>query len=58
MSWWTLTKKAAASWVKHKDAQLGAALAYYSVFSLGPLMVIAIAIAGLVFGQEFERGFE
>jgi hypothetical protein len=56
MSWWALTKEAAASWVKHKDAQLGAALAYYSIFSLGPLMVIAIAIAGLVFGQEAVRG--
>jgi membrane protein len=38
------------------DAQLGAALAYYSIFSLGPLMIIAIAIAGLVFGQEAVRG--
>jgi uncharacterized BrkB/YihY/UPF0761 family membrane protein len=50
-SWWALTKEAAAR-VNHKDAQLGAALAYYSIFSLGPLMVIAIAIVGLVFGQE------
>jgi membrane protein len=56
MSWWALTKEAAASWVNHKDAQRGAALAYYSIFSLGPLMVIAIAIAGLVFGQEAVRG--
>ena len=55
-SWWALTKEAAASWVNHKDAQLGAALAYYSIFSLGPLMVIAIAIAGLAFGQEAVRG--
>jgi membrane protein len=56
MSWWALTKEAAASWVNHKEVQLGAALAYYSIFSLGPLMVIAIAIAGLVFGQETVRG--
>jgi membrane protein len=55
-SWWALTKEAAARWVNHKDAQLGAALAYYSIFSLGPLMIIAIAIAGLVFGQEAVRG--
>ena len=54
-SWWALTKEAAAR-VNHKDAQLGAALAYYSIFSLGPLMIIAIAIAGLVFGQEAVRG--
>src|SRR5437016_14560858 len=56
MSWWALSKEAAASWVKHKDAQLGAALAYYSIFSLGPLIVIAVAIAGLTFGQEAVRG--
>jgi hypothetical protein len=55
-SWWTFFKDAAANWSAHKDARQGAALAYYSVFSLGPLMVIAIAIAGLVFGQEAVRG--
>ena len=42
--------------VAHKDARQGAALAYYSVFSVGPLMVIAIGIAGLAFGQEAARG--
>jgi membrane protein len=35
---------------------LGAALAYYTVFSLAPLLIIAIAIAGLVFGQEAAQG--
>lgn len=43
-------------WIEHKDARLGAALAYYSVFSIGPLLVIAIGIAGLAFGQEAARG--
>jgi membrane protein len=52
----SLLKAAAASWVDHKDARLGAALAYYSVFSLGPLMVIAVAVAGLVFGEDAARG--
>jgi membrane protein len=55
-SWWVLFKDAAANWAAHKDARQGAALAYYSVFSLGPLMVIAIAVAGLVFGQDAVRG--
>jgi membrane protein len=55
-NWWVLLKGAAADWAKHKDARQGAALAYYSVFSLGPLMVIAIAIAGFFFGQEAVRG--
>jgi membrane protein len=50
--WWTVAKEAAANWSSHKDARQGAALAYYSVFSLGPIIVIAIAIAGLFFGNE------
>jgi membrane protein len=45
-------QETAGRWLEHKDARLGAALAYYSIFSLGPLIVIAIAIAGFVFGAE------
>lgn len=50
--WWTVAKEAAASWSNHKDSRQGAALAYYSVFSLGPIIVIAIAIAGFFFGRD------
>ena len=50
--WWGLLRDTVSRWSGHKDARLGAALAYYSKFSLGPLIVIAIAIAGLVFGAE------
>jgi membrane protein len=53
---WLLIKTTVENWSAHKDAVQGAALAYYSVFSVGPLMVIAIAIAGLVFGQDAARG--
>src|SRR4051812_23709275 len=52
MMWWTVMKEAAANWSSHKDARQGAALAYYSVFSLGPIIVIAIAVAGLLFGRD------
>ena len=38
-----------------KAPRLGAALAYYTVFSIAPLLLIAIAIAGMVFGQEAAR---
>src|SRR3954471_12171390 len=50
--WWTVAKEAAASWWSHTVARQGAALAYYSVFSLGPIIVIAIAVAGLLFGHD------
>jgi membrane protein len=52
---WSLLKETAVSWSNHKDARLGAALAYYSIFSIGPLVVIAISIAGLVFGADAVR---
>ena len=53
--WWNLTKSAALQWIGHKDARLGAALAYYSVFSIGPLIVIAISVAGFLFTQDAVR---
>ena len=52
MQLWSLLKDTASNWAAHKDARLGAALAYYSIFSIGPLIVIAIAIAGLAFGHD------
>ena len=51
-AWFSPLQETASRWSEHKDARLGAALAYYSIFSLGPLIVIAIAIAGLVFGAD------
>ncbi|CAN5169630.1 hypothetical protein BH18ACT5_BH18ACT5_01840 [soil metagenome] len=36
--------------------RLGAALAYYTMFAMAPLLIIAIAIAGFVFGEEAARG--
>src|ERR1700676_259043 len=36
--------------------RMSAALAYYTIFSLAPLLVIAIAIAGLVFGEKAAQG--
>ena len=48
---WSIARDAAGNWSNHKDARQGAALAYYSVFSIGPI-IIAIAVAGLFFGRE------
>jgi membrane protein len=56
LPWWDVWRDAAAGWVSHKAASLGAALAYYSMFSLGPLLVVAIAVAGLVFEEDATRG--
>jgi Virulence factor BrkB len=53
---WTVVKEAAQNWSDHKDSRQGAALAYYSVFSLRPIIVIAIAVAGFFFGREAVSG--
>ncbi|HEX5998369.1 MAG TPA: YihY/virulence factor BrkB family protein [Hyphomicrobiaceae bacterium] len=52
---WALLTKAVNGWLRHKNARFGAALAYYSVFSLGPLLLIVTAVAGLFFGAEAAR---
>jgi membrane protein len=49
---WHLMKDAAADWSRDRAPRLGAALAYYTVFSLVPFLVVVIAVIGLVFGQE------
>jgi membrane protein len=52
----TLFKQTFAEFTTDKVPRLGAALAYYTIFSIAPLLLIAIAIAGLVFGQEAASG--
>jgi membrane protein len=49
---WPALKAAASDWSAHKSAKAGAAIAYYSIFSLGPLIVVVISIAALIFGRE------
>jgi YihY family inner membrane protein len=49
---WVLIKEAAIEWSKDRAPRLGAALAYYTIFSMVPLLIILIGIIGLVFGQE------
>jgi membrane protein len=50
-----LIKETARQWYAHDTFQLGAALAYYTVFSMAPVLIIAIGIAGVVFGQQVAR---
>lgn len=51
-----LLNETVKDWVEDRALRLSAALAYYSVFSIAPLLVIAIGVAGLVFGEEAVRG--
>jgi membrane protein len=51
-----LLGEAAEGWHKDNAPRLGAALAYYTLFSIAPLLVVAIAVAALVFGQDAAQG--
>lgn len=43
-------------WSRHQAPKLGAALAYYTILSMAPLVVVVVAVIGLAFGQEAARG--
>jgi membrane protein len=49
-----LFKRTALDWVKHNCPHLGAALAYYTVFSLAPLILLLLAIFGFIYGSSEE----
>jgi membrane protein len=53
---WRLIKETIDEWNRDNASQMAAALAYYTVFSIAPLLVIAVAVAGAVFGEEAARG--
>jgi membrane protein len=53
---WILTKAAASSWVDDYAQSMGAALAYYTMLSIAPFLLIVISISGMIFGVEAARG--
>ncbi len=53
---WSLLKETSHEWKRDNASRLSAALAYYTVLSLAPLIVITLSIAGLAFGNEAARG--
>lgn len=55
-SLWPLAKESINHWSDDYAPSMGAALAYYTIFSIAPLIVIAVAVAGFVFGAEAARG--
>jgi membrane protein len=53
---WRVLGQVAKSWLQDYVPSMGAALAYYTMFSLAPLLLIVVSVAGLVFGEEAARG--
>lgn len=54
---WLLLKETFSQWSNDRAPRLGAALAYYTVFSLVPLLVIIIALIGFVFGRDAAQSY-
>ncbi len=53
---WRLIMRVSNSWIDDYVPSMGAALAYYTMFSLAPLLLIVISVAGMVFGEDAARG--
>ena len=53
---YVLFKEAGSAWAEDNAPSMGAALAFYTVFSLAPVLIVAITVAGLAFGQKAAEG--
>ncbi len=53
---WNIAKQSVMAWIDDGASSMGAAIAFYTVFSIAPLLVIVIAVAGAVWGREAVQG--
>jgi len=53
---WAMARQVSRSWLDDYAPSMGAALAYYTLFSLAPLLLIVVSVAGLFFGEDAARG--
>src|SRR3954470_12348676 len=53
---WPIIKEAFSEWSSDKGPRLGAALSYYTVFSIAPVLVVVIAVAGVFLGRDAAQG--
>ncbi len=56
LGWWSMTKAAVKGWIDDRASSIGAALAYYTFFSMAPLLLIVISVAGLMLGRDAAQG--
>jgi len=54
--WWRVLRGTHESFQRHGGMTQSAALAFYTIFSMAPLLVVVVAVAGLVFGPDAVRG--
>jgi membrane protein len=53
---WEIVREASEAWLDDRAPRIGAAIAFFTALSLAPILVIALVIAGLVYGEEAARG--
>src|SRR6266850_5018314 len=53
---WSLSREAVQAWSEDYAPSMGAALSYYTLFSIAPLLLIVVAVAGWFFGEQAVRG--
>ena len=53
---WDFTERVFDQWIEDRCPKLGAALSFYMIFSLSPLLVVAVFVAGLIFGDDAAQG--
>src|SRR6202521_3406422 len=51
-----LFRQAGAAWLADNAPRFGAALAFYTLFSLAPVLIVAVSVAGFVFGEKAAQG--
>jgi membrane protein len=56
MKYLSLARTAANGWIEDRAPSMGAALSYYTIFSVAPLLLIVISLAGIFLGDEAARG--
>jgi membrane protein len=52
----TLLRQAGAAWLADNAPRFGAALAFYTLFSVAPVLIVAVSVAGLAFGEKAAQG--
>lgn len=53
---WIMLRDTSVAWSEHEAPRLGAALAFYTILSLTPLVILVIVIAALIFGHSAAQG--
>ncbi len=55
-NFWELLRDSAQGWMQDRASSMGAALAYYAIFSLSPVLVLIVVVVGFIYGEQAAQG--